>query len=115
MHTTLRARAEEMVVIAGSFPTDGSAVVGTAVGKGFTVTNPSTGVYRIAFTSDGTRKYPRIISVVGTLLSSNLGLKVTSATASNGYVEFTAHNAGVATNLVSGGLHFAITVQNTGI
>lgn len=60
------------VLVAGSFDTDASGDPDTATdaivrGRGYTVTRPATGQYRIAFD----RKYPAIESVVASILKSS--------------------------------------------
>ncbi len=117
MHCPLSARQPETVVIAGSFDTDattGAVTASTTAGKGYTVTKPAgTGIYRITFTSDGTRKYPRGIAAVASVEKALSYASVTSSVASNGYVEFTNTTSGAAANLDAGTVHFVIVVQNT--
>ena len=115
MHSIVRARQEETVVIAGSFATDastGAVTASSSRGKGFTVTKPSgTGVYRIAFTADGTNKYSKILSATFSVEKALSYASVTSSTASNGYVECTNTTSGAAANLDAGRIHFCIVVQ----
>ena len=119
MHTLMRARQENTVLIAGSFDTEGAGAVvaSTSAGKGYTYSKPAgTGIYRVTFNSDGTRKYPRILSVVASVEDgSESTVTVRNSVASNGYVEFTVYTAGVAADLTSGTIHFIIVAQDSSV
>lgn len=120
-HHNTWTRQPETAIIAGSVATDvttGAITAGSTRGKGFSVTKPAatTGVYRIAFTSDGTRKYPRILSVLVSIEDEgDTTAVVTSSTASDGYVDITTKVAGAAADLSLGRIHFLIVVQNTSV
>jgi hypothetical protein len=117
-HSRPWARQEETVFLAGSFATDGAGALeaDSERGKGFTVAAQGSGVYRVSFTSDGTRKYPRIISVVASVEDNAESIvSVVSTTASNGYVDLQTRVAGAAAVVTSARVHFIIVAQNSSV
>jgi hypothetical protein len=112
------ARQPGTVLLVGSFTTDGAgAVTSTVRGKGFTVSKiaATTGRYRVTFTADGTRKYPRILGAVfGVMKSGDVFIKTHAISDANGQADCEVISAGTPADLVSGEIHFCVAVQNTG-
>jgi hypothetical protein len=113
------ARQEETVFVAGSFDTaaDGTvAATTTRRGKGWTVAKTGTGIYEVTITSDGTRKYPSILSAVANAVKTgDHQAHVSIVNATTGVITIEVDTAGTAANLATGEIHFVIVAKNTGL
>ncbi len=120
MHTLMRARREDVVLLAGRVKTDGSAVPSTAAADivgldGVVITRTGVGAYRATIKSDGTRKYPRILYAKPEILvaTDDVKAKLVAIDTTNGLVDFEVISGVAAADVANVELHLLVVVQNT--
>jgi hypothetical protein len=90
-----RTNMPEVLNIIGTFQTNGAAPVRT-FGRGFTVTQQGTGIYRVTFNINT----PRMVAITAALIkaaTSQTFLEVINLLATNNYIEFrVVNNVGTA-------------------
>jgi hypothetical protein len=90
-----RTNMPEVLNIIGTFQTNGAAPVRT-FGRGYTVTQQGTGIYRVTFNINT----PRMVAITAALIKASTSqtfLEVINLLATNNYIEFrVVNNAGTA-------------------
>jgi hypothetical protein len=120
-HHETWARQEETVIVTGRVLTDGSAIPLTTAanvrGKGAVVTRTGVGQYLITITSDGTRKYPQILSakVDLAIATDDVKAKLIAVSETNGTVSFETITATAAADIANVELHYTVVCKNTGV
>lgn len=113
-----QAYRREQVMITGRFTTDGSGDPTVTDGRGFTVSRPSVGTYRVTL-NDAWAEFNFAAMFAEKSSAARAFFEVESLTQSNGYVDFrcVVESAGTLAeaNLVSAAATFCIIVRNSAV